>query len=145
MGLALLVVWFCTCYALCHFQRTITWSTTPACSSGDVPPGVKFPLKQAVALAKKMLSRLDVSCELSLDGILHRYVVPHVSVFSPPPVGLMASWPDCLRQDVREGLVAPQRLVVMTPTELMRKDKKEEMDKAVSERTEARMSVSLTL
>ena len=35
--------------------------------------------------------------------------------------------------------MAPQRLVVMTSTELMRKDKKEEMDKAVSERTEARM------
>lgn len=43
------------------------------------------------------------------------------------------------RQDVREGLVAPERLVVMTSTELMSKDKREAMDKAVSERTEARM------
>ena len=47
--------------------------------------------------------------------------------------------PPAFRQDVREGLVAPERLVVMTHTELMCKDKKEEMDKAVSERTEARM------
>ncbi|CAM9134683.1 unnamed protein product [Ectocarpus sp. 12 AP-2014] len=46
---------------------------------------------------------------------------------------------DQLRQDVREGLVEPQRLVVMTSTELMAKDKREAMDKAVSERTEARM------
>lgn len=44
-----------------------------------------------------------------------------------------------LRQDVREGLVAPERLVVMTSTELMSKDKREAMDKAVSDRTEARM------
>ncbi|CAB1116840.1 unnamed protein product [Ectocarpus sp. CCAP 1310/34] len=46
---------------------------------------------------------------------------------------------DQLRQDVQEGLVEPQRLVVMTSTELMAKDKREAMDKAVSERTEARM------
>ncbi|CBJ32824.1 conserved unknown protein [Ectocarpus siliculosus] len=46
---------------------------------------------------------------------------------------------DQLRQDVREGLVEPQRLVAMTSTELMAKDKREAMDKAVSERTEARM------
>ncbi|CAM9634969.1 unnamed protein product [Pylaiella littoralis] len=46
---------------------------------------------------------------------------------------------DQLRQDVREGAVAPERLVVMTSTELMSKDKKEEMDKASNERTEARM------
>lgn len=43
------------------------------------------------------------------------------------------------RHDVREGHVAPERLVVMTSTELMSKDKREEMDKAVSDRTEARM------
>lgn len=45
---------------------------------------------------------------------------------------------DQLRQDVREGVVPPERLVVMTSTELMAKEKREAMDKAVHDRTEAR-------
>lgn len=43
------------------------------------------------------------------------------------------------REDVRHAIVAAERLVVMTSTELMAKDRREAMDKAVNERTEARM------
>lgn len=94
----------------------------------DASSGQSFPRKVCTFSNKN----------IDLFGEKHHFfsvIIPGMSLIFSLFVFVLAS----PRQDVREGLVAPERLVVMTSTELMSKDKREAMDKAVSDRTEARM------
>lgn len=44
-----------------------------------------------------------------------------------------------VREDVRNGMVPPEKLVLMSSNELMARQTREALDKAASDRTEARM------